>query len=350
MTTPTKNPGLMKKSRDQNLDATRGIAAIMIFLYHISIFEWTRFLWIYVNLFFLLSGYVLYDQIISIKKIKEFKIFLKARFMRIFPLFIFILFFRIILDIINRVNNQLPVSSFFEIFENKDIFYAILLLQNFSQKSTMLFFPAWSLSSEWITYLVISIVFLLLSFRVIPMAILVGILMIFSGYQIDLDYVTQYGFNYGIGAIGQGILGFGIGMLIKKNQAFLKKYGLRHKLIKILVLNIILVILVSKLTYTPILILLTYFIFSLTLISIVELNQNPRLHIIKKSLGQLSYGIYLWHTVVISVYNNLLPQIDKVTLFVISMFSTIVCASSTYLLVEKPFLKLSRYYSSKLKL
>jgi len=139
MTTPTKNPGLMKKSRDQNLDATRGIAAIMIFLYHISIFEWTRFLWIYVNLFFLLSGYVLYDQIISIKKIKELKIFLKARFMRIFPLFIFILFFRIILDIINRVNNQLPVSSFFEIFENKDIFYAILLLQNFSQKSTMLF-------------------------------------------------------------------------------------------------------------------------------------------------------------------------------------------------------------------
>jgi hypothetical protein len=92
------------------------------------------------------------------------------------------------------------------------------------------------------------------------MAIFVGVLMIFSGYQIDLDYVTQYGFNYGIGAIGQGILGFGIGMLIKKNQAFLKKYGLRHKLIIILILNVILVILVSKLTYTPILILLTYFI------------------------------------------------------------------------------------------
>lgn len=340
----------MKKIRNQNLDATRGIAAIMIFLYHISVFEWTRFLWIYVNLFFLLSGYVLYDQIISIKKFKEFKIFLKARFMRIFPLFIFILFFRIILDIINRINNQLPVSSFFEIFGSKDIFYAILLLQNFSQKSTMLFFPAWSLSSEWITYLVISVVFLLLRFRVIPMAIFVGVLMIFSGYQIDLDYVTQYGFNYGIGAIGQGFLGFGIGMLIKKNQTFLKKYRLRNKLIKILVLNIILVILVSKFTYTPFLILLTYFIFSLTLISIVELNQNSQLHKVKKNLGQLSYGIYLWHTVVISVYNNLLPQIDKLTLFVISLFSTIVCATSTYLFVEKPFLKLSRYYSSKLKL
>ena len=340
----------MANQRDLNLDSARGLAAILIFFYHFGLFGITESFWIYVNFFFVLSGFVLYEQIILVKNNSKLSLFIKARAMRIFPLFIFIFFIRIILDIINRTVSGLPVNSFIELFNLKYISIAFALLQNFSQKSTQIFFPAWSLSTEWLTYLIISIGFYVLRNKIIPLVILYGSLMLFIGFKIDIIYINQFGFNYGVGAIGQGILGFGIGMSIKKNTKILNKFTIKYPISIIIAINVLLNILVYKVKSDSYLILLANIIFAVTLILITKLDLNQKMIGIKRSMGQLSYGIYLWHTVIISVYSNLFPLIERVTLFFICSITTFVCASLTFMIVEKPFLSLSRKYSTKLKL
>ena len=339
----------MVNQRDLNLDSARGLAALLIFFYHFDLLGITKSFWIYVNFFFVLSGFVLYEQIILVKNISRLSLFIKARAMRIFPLFIFIFFTRIILDIINRTVSGLPANSFIELFNLKYISIAFALLQNFSQKSTQIFFPAWSLSTEWLTYLIISIGFFVLRNRIILLVILFGSLMILIGFKIDFIYINQFGYNFGIGAIGQGILGFGIGMSIKKKYKFLNKFTTKYLISIIIAINILLNILVYKVKSDSYLILLANILFAVTLILITKLDLKPKGIGIKRSMGQLSYGIYLWHTVIISVYSNLFPLIGRVTLFFVCIITTFVCASLTFMIIEKPFLSLSRKYSTKLK-
>lgn len=340
----------MANPRDLNLDSARGLAAILIFFYHFGLLGITASFWIYVNFFFVLSGFVLYEQIILVKNHSKLSLFIKARAMRIFPLFVFILFTRIILDVINRTVSGLPTNSFIELFSLKYILSAFALLQNFSQKSTQIFFPAWSLSTEWLTYLIIVIGFYVLRNKIIPLVILCGILMVLIGFKIDIIYINQFGFNYGVGAIGQGILGFGIGMSIKKNAHFLNKFTIKYPIFIIISINVLLNILVYKVKSDSYLIMLANIIFAMTLILITKSDLNQNWIGIKRSMGRLSYGIYLWHTVIISVYSNLFPLIGRVTLFFVCVITTFVCASLTFMIVEKPFLSLSRKYSTRLKL
>ena len=118
----------------------------------------------------------------------------------------------------------------------------------------------------------------------------------------------------------------------------------------IISINVLLNILVYKVKSDSYLIMLANIIFAMTLILITKSDLNQNWIGIKRSMGRLSYGIYLWHTVIISVYSNLFPLIGRVTLFFVCVITTFVCASLTFMIVEKPFLSLSRKYSTRLKL
>lgn len=77
----------MKKKRFQELDALRGIAAIIVVLFHCGMGrqEFNKFLNFGatgVDLFFIISGFVIF---MSLKNIKSGKEFMKKRFARLFP-------------------------------------------------------------------------------------------------------------------------------------------------------------------------------------------------------------------------------------------------------------------------
>lgn len=83
------NPNLTQRRHYPALDTLRGIAIVMVLLYHnfsyISLFE---FCWLGVDLFFVLSGFLITDILIHTSQTKLFLIsFYKRRFLRIFPLY-----------------------------------------------------------------------------------------------------------------------------------------------------------------------------------------------------------------------------------------------------------------------
>ena len=86
------------KQKIPQLDALRGLAAILVMFYHYDINYLPSFLsdfflirqgWIFVDFFFVLSGFVIaYNYSFQFNKITLFK-FIKLRFIRIYPLLFF---------------------------------------------------------------------------------------------------------------------------------------------------------------------------------------------------------------------------------------------------------------------
>jgi len=205
----------------------------------------------------------------------------------------------------------------------------------------MLFFPAWSLSTEWIIFILFNILMFFSKTKYFVHAGLFGLLIIFLGYQINIDYIEKYGFNSGIGAVGQGLLGFSIGLLIKKYEFRIK---LRSSLscILITILNILLLLIVVNITYLPILILIVNIFFAIVLVLILNIKTTKFGANYKYHLGLISYGVYLWHTVVLSVLDNLPLQFSSNAYLFMSFFITIILSYITYILIEQPFMKRGR--------
>jgi peptidoglycan/LPS O-acetylase OafA/YrhL len=336
------------KQRDLNLDLLRGVSALMIFMFHANTFMLTRNLYLFVNFFFLLSGYVLYDQIRSIKRVKHLRNFILARFFRIFPLFIFVLASRVTLDLLNRYFRNGDVRDFFNLFEFQTLLFSFALLQNFSISSTLLFIPAWSLSTEWITYLTISTILFLSSSKLIKYISVTGVLFLFCGYYFDIEYIRAFGFNYGLGAVGQGLFGFSIGLLVRGNLSYLKSKFVKINKFSLIFLTVFIVIFAEYVTNQVLIILFSTVVFTLFLIKFSQSGSGKSYNRTKKNLGILSYGVYLWHTVVLSIIQNLYSEINPFIYFVFGILLTIALSSISYKFIEKPFLSVSKRYSSKL--
>ena len=80
------------------LDAARGLAAFGVMFYH---YHWQnnalRGFWDLVDLFFVLSGFVLAPQLIGSKR-KSRKSFMLARFIRLYPMLFVVILFQILVQ------------------------------------------------------------------------------------------------------------------------------------------------------------------------------------------------------------------------------------------------------------
>jgi peptidoglycan/LPS O-acetylase OafA/YrhL len=157
------------------LTSLRGIAAIFIMLHHITIFflaeigknvgQYTPFLekcYLWVDFFFILSGFILchvYQNNFSKNfGYRNFRRYIVARFARIYPLHIIILFGFVILELAKLYNYHLIQPSLavtYQAFDDqhslKTLFTNILLLQSLHQYSSWNE-PAWAISAEWLLY------------------------------------------------------------------------------------------------------------------------------------------------------------------------------------------------------
>ncbi len=154
----------------KSLTGLRGFAAIYVMCGHIGFLQNRQSVfykilplrtfidhgYISVDIFFILSGFVL--MLMYHEKFKHgysnwFGKFIRKRFARIFPLYIFILLIYIFIyhTIMYRLNNvHQNISSI-------DLFYNLILLQSLSH-SMPLIHTSWSLSTEWITYFIFPLI------------------------------------------------------------------------------------------------------------------------------------------------------------------------------------------------
>jgi len=147
------------------LDSFRGIAAISVVIFHMHVtnsigeLSFFRSSGLFVDFFFILSGFVIAH---SYNKIINFKEFLIKRTFRLYPLHIFMFLVFFILELAKKYAheigysfNKIPFSgttSLTEIIPN------LLFLQSWSPYFETLSWnaPSWSLSIEYYTYILFS--------------------------------------------------------------------------------------------------------------------------------------------------------------------------------------------------
>jgi peptidoglycan/LPS O-acetylase OafA/YrhL len=159
----TKSPYL------STLTPLRGIAALLVVVFHITCYlvpltapgqtELISMGWLWVDFFFILSGFILCHVYSDFFKNgvsrTEYRRFILARFARVYPLHLVTLGLAVLLIVVINFLAQGVMATLKWSFDLKTIPASLVLLQSMGlYPAAPLNGPSWSLSTEWWVYLV----------------------------------------------------------------------------------------------------------------------------------------------------------------------------------------------------
>ena len=304
-----------------------------------------------VNFFFVLSGFLIMYLLLTEKmqhQTVNFKRFYLRRFLRIWPLYFFVIIFTLT---VVPLLTQSPL-----IFDNQAILgFVLLFATNFGATFNPRFPPlehVWSIAVEEQFYLVAPH-FLHYQKWLVPLLLIIILVPTFlwywavNIYSIDLVNLLN---NLRYQAIAVGCL-FAYAYHTQSN--FLK--AIYHPLMAYG--SIFAVFMMTIFVPIPFQVdaglhtLITSIIFGILILNVAT---NPRFrfkltHPIVEYLGNLSYGMYMYHAMVIYVLYHLLYQrVSMETYYLIAyplvVALTIAIAALSYRYIEKPFLRLKDRY------
>lgn len=358
-----------------NLTPLRGFAALFVVIFHFNeIFvqfvaqEQTMFLrkgYLMVDLFFIMSGFIMlhvYGESFSISvNIKKFSAFIKARFSRLYPLHLFTLLTAIILFYSSSVTVD-PITA--RVCNPNAIITNLLMLHSCGLHDIFTWnVPSWSISAEWWAYMVFPFLALLVSknkkvgiFVIGLMAIVIYYLIVFvlprtnafvptiPNLIHDLDLTFDYGYLRGLAGFMMGMLVY-IGFQNKMLNRIFSKDILG--LCCIIVLIVLMHYGMNDLVYIPLF---------MVLVLCFSANEGfiAKICSVKvfQYLGDISYSIYMIHTLIIFIAGDYFLKVLGITFKVnephaVSFFyglfacwlyvlAVILVASITYHLIEKP--------------
>lgn len=232
-----------------SLTALRGIAALLVVVYHFSKIvlddellplsqsSFVQKSYLMVDFFFILSGfimaYVYGDWFVKKCNGSDFRKFFVARFARLYPLHLFTLGWCIMLKTLLHLTGIMPdLSAKMQgMFVLEAIPVHMLLLNAFVPDAFLTFnIPSWSVSAEWYTYLLFPMLAWIAARQGWARKILfVALLYVaywsiiqFYGHNFDLN-VTHYG------GVFRCLIGFGIGMMTYAGYQRLRQWrGFEH--------------------------------------------------------------------------------------------------------------------------
>lgn len=354
-------------NRNHGLDVLRSVAIILVFLYHYAVFishqSTFGFIseigWVGVDLFFVLSGYLIGNQILSpIANHRDFslKSFYYRRLLRTLPSYLFVLSLYFLIPSF-RENAILPALWKFLTFT-----------QNFGLQTGTAFSHAWSLCVEEQFYLVLPIMALIIVYKksadygwgILLVLLLLGIILrsalwiYYNQYQNNhfhaLYYTKIYYFSFC--RLDELVFGVAIVMLRNFHENIWVKITKRGNLILLFgVINSgITCYLFLQYHYS---LFVTTFGYPLLGVSFAALTlsalcQNSYLYKIRipgaSTLAVWSYAIYLTHKPVsVLIYRELSKlEIDASSYVAILtvILTSILAGWSLYTCIEAPFLKL----------
>lgn len=322
------------KHRFLILDIFRGIFASMVVLFHLSPFAETPLLNndfvdnsdMFVDFFFVLSGFVISYNYQSIATGEQVTDFLRKRLRRIYPLHLLMLLAFVVVEIskgylasyvhVNQPTN--PNNNVFTFFTSLFLLNSVKM-PGVTDVSWNI--PSWSISAEMLAYIVFGLGMLLLAktklgrykgffYGSIALLSFGGLAVITQGF------VLNYSFDYGF---LRGIIGFFVGGLCYEAFRYIYLVVSQWKSSVFDLAEILMLILIGLMIYygaalKEVGFVYEFLFFGAILVFSFEKGWVSRLF--KKStflekVGTYSYSIYMTHSLLISIFNILFIRILK---------------------------------------
>jgi peptidoglycan/LPS O-acetylase OafA/YrhL len=349
----------------RSLEGVRGIAALIVALYHLKIgsdyFAIIRNGYLFVDLFFVLSGFVMCAAYATtLRTMDDVRPFLIRRIGRLFPLLVFsTVIFVLVADGIVFAK-QFAVSHGYGAFLNSPGALQYLVPTTAEVLSTLtlthslgifdhliLNTPTWSISTEFYTYLVFAAVCLMFvgRSRLIVFALLcIAGLLISDWASVNiydciskkngcLSLTYDYGFPRCVSSFFLGALSYYTSRRFCFNPTSLQ-----------LTAGLALAILFALVDYVPAAAFAFPVAFALLVLAI-STDTGPLCNALKpklfQALGQRSYSIYLMHMPLLLIFENLSKRaagIMSLTAILLAYVAVLYVVSGwTYRWIENPF-------------
>ena len=363
----------------KNLDGLRFFAALSVFIFHFvnelktispevtetklykSLTIITSKGTLGVNLFFVLSGFLItYLILFEIKSKGTFNLkhFLIRRTLRIWPLYYFIVLigfviFPLIFNDYHTTHQWINYVFFLANFDE---------IANGANDSINFLTSPWSVAVEEQFYLFWGVMFFILStffykkkLSTLKIPIIIGFLILITLIFRQTVSKSQY---HTLSALPDLLIGAGLGYLYMINSKWLYKIMSmsKFKIIGIYILGTLLILFDYQIFHGHLIVFERYLIalfFTFIILDQISFkNSFYQIEKIKgtKYLGQMSYGLYMYHLVVIFVLEKLIdfsalsPFLALPIFLVLSVIITFLVSLASYKWLEKPFLSMKRRF------
>jgi len=362
------NPESSQKQYYPALDGLRGIAILLVVLLHnFGFMNLFFFGWLGVDLFFVLSGFLITDILLNTVGQPNFlRNFYMRRVLRIFPLYY------LTLIICLFILPSFPALHLNMGYYKDNQFWQWTYLQNWlyifkEPFGTRMLLHTWSLAVEEQFYLVWPVVILLIKrpkillLIALTILVLVGIsrFLVWSYHIKDLAYASLYTFT----RIDGLCIGSMLALVMRIYPGFLKKYSTLIVLL-MAVINFSFYFINNQhaltlpylafVGYTTFAILFGLLVYEATTDEsrIIQLLLNNRF---LKFFGRISYGLYVYHWPVYILFFTFIKKIffsntnisfrySETASAIIVTLLAILLSHFSYHYFEKPFLKLKKRY------
>lgn len=318
-----------------------------------------------VQFFFVLSGFLITYIILEEKsRTGQFNLkhFFARRILRIWPLYYLMILVAFLTPVITE--NVLHVTTSAEGYE-PEWWKSLLFLENYKMMATGEYPNVsplgvmWSLCIEEHFYIIWGLLLYFIPVRRLPFAIVCSVL---------IGYISRYFYaGYGIPALdiftNIDLFAFGA---VPAYLLVTRRFATENALLRIpiwvkLVFAAILVVVVqvcSQYTHddNAFVTLTTVLGVMFTILISFTIPQHTRFRIGDKNilsrLGLYTYGLYLYHTIIISLLRAVYPALGlstdtaggAVLFIIIALLATIGCSMASYYIFERPFLRLKKWF------
>jgi len=297
------------------LDSWRGIAALLVALFHLNLYsaiyslEFVRNAWLFVDFFFVLSGFVItHNYANRLANLEDLSTFAFKRFCRLWPLHAVVLLAFVLVESAKAFAAARGASFYNPPFTGPNSANTVMMNLGFAQSfglSQQLTWnpPSWSICAEFWTYLIFAFAMLIAStwLRRIRFAsgALVAVLLI--GSVAILVAFSRDGMDatYDLGLV-RCVYGFLVGHLTYRLWRAAPRAGVVAGSLEVaaLVGMVIYVSLVGHSGYSfvaPLVFAAVVFVFAFEAGLVSRLMSNP----LNEWLGRISYSIYMWQAFII---------------------------------------------------